>query len=179
MYWYKRNISDFWYTTRCLKPDEQLCYLHLIDHYHETEKPIPLNVVEVARRLGIDEIDMINRILQDFFVEEPDGWHRQDCDQGIAAYRKQSVGGKAGAEKRWGPNRVGNGVAMPTPSVSQAKANANQNQNHNKEPRVIATDSAPSERRDEGDSSLTTEQKLARIAEFKKNFGKSPGAIAN
>jgi uncharacterized protein YdaU (DUF1376 family) len=85
--------------------------------YYDSEMPIPLDTHWVARRLKIG-IDVLESVLNDFFVKTDDGWTNVKCQEVIDAYQRQKTGGKKGAEKRWG-----NREAMPTISDTNNEPN--------------------------------------------------------
>ena len=69
--------------------------------YYDTEKPIPLDVSWVAKRIKIEPM-IVRDVLNDMFKETEDGFIQSRCDKEIAVYKGFSDAGKRGAAKRWG-----------------------------------------------------------------------------
>jgi hypothetical protein len=167
MHWYQRNISDYYYATRFMTHDEERCYLRLIDHYHDTEKPITLDIAAVARKIGIEDQGLIARVLGDKFEKRNDGWHDDKVDAAIAAYHSMKQGGRRGAARRWG--RPDGGLPIPTPSPPHAKASGNHEPRTDiHEPRTSTPSSSLAKSLEEGLSFLTPEKKKERSADLVK-----------
>jgi len=111
MHYYQFNIKAYHAATSHLSPAEDLAYRRLIDHYMDTEQPIPDDSVKVARRLRLSE-DAVQTVLVEFFTSTLDGWRNEKCDAQIDAYHAQSernaINGKKGGRPRKNP------VALPT-----------------------------------------------------------------
>lgn len=91
MYKYLHHISDFMVATAHLSPVEECFYRRALDFYYLNEKPLPKETQSVFRRLRAntqEERDAVLIVLQEFFVEEEDGFHNKRCDSEIAAYQK-------------------------------------------------------------------------------------------
>lgn len=106
MHYYQFNIKAYHAATAHLSPSEDLAYRRFIDHYMDTEQPIPDDFAKVARRLRISE-DAAQAVLLEFFISTPDGWRNEKCDAQIAAYHAQSernaINGKKGGRPRKNP----------------------------------------------------------------------------
>jgi uncharacterized protein YdaU (DUF1376 family) len=91
MHYYSFNISDWTLHTAHLSLVEEAIYSRLIDHYYDTESPIPKITQPVYRRLRMaSESAIADQILAEFFVLCDDGWHHKRCDKEILAYHKKS-----------------------------------------------------------------------------------------
>lgn len=103
MHYYQFNISDYRAATAHLSNDEDLAYRRLLDMYYDIEKPIPLDIAWVARRIRI-EASIVRDVLNDMFVKQEDGWYHQRCQEVIAEYHAKaeqaSRAGKASAERK-------------------------------------------------------------------------------
>ena len=102
---YPHHISDFNNATRHLNRIERGLYRDLIELYYETEKPLPVEVVEVARRIVANELSTdVERMLNEFFTETPQGWYHVRCDEEISKYQgnnsQRALAGKASAAKK-------------------------------------------------------------------------------
>jgi uncharacterized protein YdaU (DUF1376 family) len=104
MHHYDFHIGDYMKATAHLSNEEDLCYRRLLDMYYDTELPIPKETQWVSRRLRIG-IEVVSRVLQDFFVLQDDGWHSLRCDEEIAHYnaiceRNRQAGKLGGRPKK-------------------------------------------------------------------------------
>lgn len=98
MHYYKFNIPDWNLHTAHLSLVEEAVYRRLIDHYYDTESPIPTETQPVFRRLRLaNESDIALAILSEFFRLTDDGWRHKRCDDVIADFHK-----KAGANRENG-----------------------------------------------------------------------------
>lgn len=89
MNWYKWNIGDYITHTLHLSDAEDLAYRRLIDLYMMSEKPIPLDMAVVAKKIRLDA-DVIEPVLQEFFQHSVDGWLNTRCEEEIEKYYKQT-----------------------------------------------------------------------------------------
>ena len=103
MYKYLHHISDFMVDTAHLTPLEECFYRRAIDFYYLNEKPLPKETQSVFRRLRAitqEEREAVLNVLQDFFIEQDDGFHNKRCDAEIAEYHlnanKNRENGKKG-----------------------------------------------------------------------------------
>lgn len=103
MYKYLHHIGDFMVDTAHLTPLEECFYRRAIDLYYLNEKPLPKETQSVFRRLRAitqEEREAVINVLQDFFVEQEDGFHNKRCDAEIAEYQlnanKNRENGKKG-----------------------------------------------------------------------------------
>lgn len=100
MHYYKFNIKDWTRDTAHLSVEEEGVYRRLLDHYYESEKPIPEETQSVIRRLRLaGHEEALGIVLSEFFVLESDGYRHARCDKEIAAYHA-----KADANRRNGGN---------------------------------------------------------------------------
>ena len=101
MYYYQFHIGDYRSATLHLSNEEDLAYRRLLDMYYDTEKPIPLDISWVAKRIKIPP-QVVRDVLFDMFIKTEDGYINSRCDKEIAVYKGFSDAGKRGAAKRWG-----------------------------------------------------------------------------
>lgn len=123
MIWYKFHLGDYITHTLHLSDAEDLAYRRLLDLYYMSEKPIPLNTEEVARKIRLD-LDITESVLGEFFEKTETGYRNARCDEEIAKYQHQvatnrSLGKRGGRPKK-------------TESVTESKPNHNPKKIQNK-----------------------------------------------
>ena len=100
MHWYPHHIGDHARAVAHLTDDEDLAYRRLKDWQVENERPIPLDIKWIARRIRRTE-ECVQTVLDDFFTMREDGWIEKNIWGIIEEYqevgRKKSEGGKRGA----------------------------------------------------------------------------------
>lgn len=136
MNYYQHHIGDFNSATRHLTRTERSIYRDLIELYYDTERAISLDLAMVCRKIcANDEREVVQAMLDEFFVETADGWVNERCERELEAYRSKSGKAKESAAKRWQSERNAN--AMPTHSERIADAMLTNNQEpitNNQEP---------------------------------------------
>jgi uncharacterized protein YdaU (DUF1376 family) len=92
MHYYKFNIADYRKDTGHLTTIEHGIYRQLIDWYYLDEKPIPIQTQVVMRRLrlGSDQEDSLQNVLNDFFTKGKDGYRQCRIDFEIKEYHSQA-----------------------------------------------------------------------------------------
>lgn len=85
MIWYKFHIGDYISHTMHLDDAEDLAYRRLLDWYYMGEKPLPLDITLVARRIRLDE-EVVRPVLDEFFDKTDGGYVNSRADREIAAY---------------------------------------------------------------------------------------------
>jgi uncharacterized protein YdaU (DUF1376 family) len=95
-----------------LSNEEDLAYRRLLDMYYDTEKPIPLDVAWVSKRIKTAPAIVMD-VLNDMFKQTKDGFIHSRCDKEIAVYKGFSDAGKRGAAKRWGKGGDSPPIATP------------------------------------------------------------------
>lgn len=125
MNFYSFHLGDYAKHTKHLSLMEDLAYRRMLDLYYVTEQSLPLDIQRIARKIGmIDATESIKAILEDFFTEQPDGWHQSRCDEEIGAFQEKSEKAKKSADKRWSKSSgecQRNANAMPSHSEGNAK----------------------------------------------------------
>ena len=119
-------------------------YRDLIDLYYETEKQLPIEVGEVARRIVANELSTdVERLLNEFFIQTPHGWYHVRCDEEITKYQgnnsQRAQAGKASAAKKalkkhQALNGESTSVEIPLNENSTVIHNQSTNQPINQEP---------------------------------------------
>jgi uncharacterized protein YdaU (DUF1376 family) len=122
MHYYQFHIGDYISHTIHLSPEEDLAYRRLLDMYYDTEQPIPNNIPLVSRRLRLGS-DVVQSVLDEFFVASEDGYKNHRADLEIREYHafidKQRSNGKLGGR----PKKT---QRKPTASPNQSQNNPNQ-----------------------------------------------------
>lgn len=123
MHYYKFNIKDWSRDTAHLSVEEEGVYRRLLDHYYESESPIPLETKSVIRRLrlaGHEEATSI--ILGEFFSLEEDGYHHKRCDDEIEKYHSKAVANRENGKRGGRPVKP---KENPDGSQQEPKENLN------------------------------------------------------
>jgi uncharacterized protein YdaU (DUF1376 family) len=122
MYFYKHHIGDFMRDTAALSMIEECVYRRLLDAYYATERPLPLNFVEltqIARAKRAHEKRAVAAIAKRYFLRSKDGYHNKRADQEIGQFKAKSESAAKSAAARWHASAL----------RSQCEGNAIQNQN--------------------------------------------------
>jgi uncharacterized protein YdaU (DUF1376 family) len=134
MHYYKFNIADWALHTAHLSLTEEAVYFRLINHYYDTELPIPLVTQPVIRRLRMDnDKDSVALILAEFFTETDKGFFHSRCEALLKDYRKTAKKNKANGAKGGRPKAgAASSITQTEPSGldlgthSEPKHNPNQ-----------------------------------------------------
>jgi len=122
MHYYQFHIGDYISHTIHLSSEEDLAYRRLLDMYYDTEQPIPNNIPLVSRRLRLGS-DVVQSVLDEFFVASDDGYKNLRADLEIREYHafidKQRNNGKLGGR----PKKT---QRKPTDNPSQTQKKPNQ-----------------------------------------------------
>jgi uncharacterized protein YdaU (DUF1376 family) len=124
MHYYKFNIKDWSRDTSHLSVEEEGVYRRLLDHYYESELPIPTETKSVIRRLrlgGHEEATSV--ILGEFFSLEEDGYHHKRCDDEIEKYHSKAVANRENGKRGGRPVKP---KENPDGSHGEPKQNLNQ-----------------------------------------------------
>ena len=119
MHYYQFNIGDYKSHTEHLSEMEDLTYRRLLDWYYLHEKPIPLEINEVARQIRMrSHSDCITIVLQEYFERTADGWIHHRANAEIFKAGEKSEKASASAKARW--NKGCDANALRTQSESNA-----------------------------------------------------------
>ncbi len=128
MHYYKFNIAEWVKETHHLSLKEEAIYLRLINFYYDHEKPIPLKNHLVLRKLRLsDESDIVEMILEEFFIKSKKGWTHKYCDKLIGEYQKMADRNKKNAKLGGRPKN--NDLAKPSgiPDANQVETESKSN----------------------------------------------------
>jgi uncharacterized protein YdaU (DUF1376 family) len=118
MHYYQFNIGDYQSHTGHLSELEDLAYRRLLDWVYLHEKPIPLEINEVARNIRMrTHCESIAIVLQEFFVRTEAGWVSDRVQREIAKSGDKSQKASQSAKARWDAD------ALRTQSESNATHN--------------------------------------------------------
>jgi len=105
MHYYQHHIGDFIKDTSFLTNEEIGIYSKLIWLYYDTEQALPNSLFELSMKTNArDSQDVLQGLLEMFFIFSDNKWHHTRCDREIEHYHQQigtaSKAGKASAAKR-------------------------------------------------------------------------------
>jgi len=95
--WYKFAAAEYQIKTVHLSDAEDLAYRRLLDMAYLSEKPIPLDVSLVSRRVRIDQ-DIVEQVLTEFFERTEQGFRNRRVEEEIEAYQVIVDRNKRGTE---------------------------------------------------------------------------------
>ena len=128
MNYYAFHIGDYKAHTPHLSLIEDLAYRRMLDLYYLTESPLP-DVKKIARAICMREnIEDIQTVLDEFFIDTEEGFIHERCEREIKAMNDKSGKAKLSALKRW--SKSDNANAMPESCEGNAP-NPNPNPNIN------------------------------------------------
>ncbi len=124
MHYYKFNIKDWSRDTAHLSVEEEGVYRRLLDHYYESESPIPQETKSVIRRLRlVGHEEALGVVIGEFFSLEADGYHHKRCDDEIEKYHSKATANRENGKRGGRPSKPNE-----NPSDSQEQPNDNLNQ---------------------------------------------------
>jgi len=134
LHYYQFHIADFSLHTSHLTLEEEAVFRRLLDHYYDTESPIPKETQPVIRRLRlVSYAEIVQSILSEFFVLQDDGWHNLRADSEISDYNEKAVIARENGKKGGRPKknkrlqnekpRITQPVILANPDVTQPKPN--------------------------------------------------------
>lgn len=123
MIWYKFHIGDYISHTMHLDDAEDLAYRRLLDWYYMSEKPLPLDVALVSRRIRLDE-DVVSPVLKEFFEKTKNGYINLRADDEIKAYNvRVDINRKVGKLAHLKTVKVTSTVALSNPNRTDTEQN--------------------------------------------------------
>ena len=107
MHYYQFNIGDYQSHTSHLSETEDLVYRRLLDWTYLHEKPIPLNIDEVARNIRMrTHCESIAIVLQEFFICMDYGWISERVLKEVSKAGEKSRKASESAKIRWDANAL-------------------------------------------------------------------------
>jgi uncharacterized protein YdaU (DUF1376 family) len=103
--YYAFHLGDYSAHTAHLDLLEDLAYRRLIDLHMLLERPLAIDVEEIARKIRMrDHAAVVRDVLNEFFVRTDDGWTNDRCMKEIAKYQSNKDAakraGQASAQRR-------------------------------------------------------------------------------
>jgi uncharacterized protein YdaU (DUF1376 family) len=130
MIWYKFHIGDYISHTMHLDDAEDLAYRRLLDWYYMSEKPLPLDVALVARRIRLDE-EVVTPVLEEFFEKNTNGYINPRADKEIASYNARVELNRKSAKLGGRPKTIVDSVMEPISPPKQNRYRTDTEQNIN------------------------------------------------
>ena len=102
MHYFKFNIGDYKSHTSHLDLLEDLAYRRLIEWQYLHEKPLPLDVEQVARVIAMrSECECITFVLDSFFERTDEGYINKRVFREIDEFREKSEKARQSVNARW------------------------------------------------------------------------------
>ena len=112
MIFYPFSLRDYIAKTRHLSLMEDLAYRRLLDAYYTLEGPLPATAETCARLIVMrDHVAEVQAVLSEFFVQTPEGWVNDRCEEEIAKYQRHCDKARKGAKARWAKPEQSHGDA--------------------------------------------------------------------
>lgn len=107
MHYYQFNIADYRKDTQHLSPIEHYIYRELMDWYYLDEKPITQNNPGVLRRLrlGSENTESLQNVLQEFFILEGENWVHGRIEREISNFHTRAHTAKVNGSKGGRPSK--------------------------------------------------------------------------
>ena len=100
MHYFQFHIGDWFLGTNHLDSEEEYCYFKLILEYYDTEKPLGLDVIKLARRLKMKgRHEVVAQMLEEFFTETVEGWVNHRCDIELINYASKAEKARQNGKK--------------------------------------------------------------------------------
>ncbi len=111
MHFYNFNVSNYQAHTSHLDNLEDLAYRRMLDYCYFHEEPLPKDVKQISKLIRMrDECERIADVLQEFFIDEEEGYFHSKVNAEIDRYRTKSEKAKASAKARWDRKTLKNKV---------------------------------------------------------------------
>lgn len=140
MNYYPFHVGDYAKHTKHLTLMGDLAYRRLLDLYYMSQRPLPVDPAECARKIGMREyLQDVSEVLSDFFLISEDGHHSKRCDEEIADYQAKALRANMANMKRWEKKKSEVGLKSDVKSDLKSESDQiptrtiNQNQNHKEE----------------------------------------------
>ena len=96
------HIGDWLAGTRFLSLVEKGVYMELLMLYYSEERPIKrTNFDRITKGYTEEERQAFDYVIDEFFIEENDGFHHSRCDKEIATCREKSEKARRSVAARW------------------------------------------------------------------------------
>ena len=106
MHYYTFSPKDYMSKTNFLEPMEDLAYRRLLDYSYLNERPLPIDIAEIALLISMrTHCDSIAVVLHYFFELTDDGYINDRVEKDVKAYQAKSDKARKSANARWGKNK--------------------------------------------------------------------------
>lgn len=115
MNYYQHHIGDFRAGTVHMSRTERWIYRDLIDVYYDTEQPLPLDLDELCRAIGVrtdDERTVVIDLLKFKFQKTDVGYAHKRCDAEIDSYKAKAATARSNG-------KLNGKTAKATPSTAE------------------------------------------------------------
>ena len=136
MIWYKFHIGDYISHTMHLDDAEDLAYRRLLDWYYMSEKPLPLDVTLISRRIRLDE-EVVSPVLNEFFERTDEGYINARADKEIAAYNVRVELNRRSAKLGGRPKTIEDSKEKPLSPPKQNRTEQNKDISSTKSTRFV------------------------------------------
>ncbi len=98
---------------------EDLAYRKMLDRYYLKELPLPNNVKQIARKIGMSEYtNEVQNILDDFFSLVDDEYHHEKADKNLTEYHAKAETARVNGKKGGRPKKT---QSKPTPNPEETQ----------------------------------------------------------
>lgn len=102
MHYYQFNIGDYKSHTEHLSELEDLAYRRMLDLYYTHERPLPLEIDQIARLIRMrTHCECIANVLREYFTDTPFGWANARAEAEIGKMGEKSAKASESAKARW------------------------------------------------------------------------------
>lgn len=108
MHYYQFNIGDYQSHTSHLTELEDIAYRRMLDWLYLHEKPLPLEIEQIARLIRMrTHSESIANVLQEFFARNQSGFYHKRVVKDLKTFKEKSAKAKASAKARWSSDSKG------------------------------------------------------------------------
>ncbi|MFB2539471.1 YdaU family protein [Acinetobacter sp. c3-l95] len=135
MHYYEFSIGDYRRRTSHLTPLEHYIYRTLLDWYILDEKPLKADMNYLLRILALPKRnqDLVQNVLNDFFIEKDGFYHNKRADELLHAYHTNVENGKKGGRPPKKNDSQNKGDDKPSQSDDEPNSNPSESENKPKE----------------------------------------------
>jgi uncharacterized protein YdaU (DUF1376 family) len=109
MHYYNFDVKAYNSHTAHLDEMEDLCYRRMIDWCYLHESPLPKDIEKIAKIIRMrTHCERIADVLQEFWIEQEEGYFHDKINADIEHYRNKSAQSKAAADARWAKKNLKN-----------------------------------------------------------------------
>ncbi len=106
MHYYKFDVAKWVQSTRGMLPEEEGVYLRLVNHYYDTEQPIPKENRQVLKRLNLLSFpEVVADVLDEYFHLSTRGWVHKKIETLLEDFHEKSKKNKINGEKGGRPKQ--------------------------------------------------------------------------